>query len=137
MPFRSFAMIASSDDSTIAARKAWAAAALPQPVISRAIFEAPMIVPEASRTGDTVNAIRSRRPVLCQAHGFEMIHPLAAPEAFEIVILLRLQLRWNQPFALDCPPDSVAAVPEHPLGGGLHDWMMPSRFLEMIASSAD
>ena len=50
------------------------------PVMSRAIFDAPMIVPCSSRSGEMVTETSSNRPVLRPAHRLEVVHPLAPPQ---------------------------------------------------------
>jgi hypothetical protein len=56
--------IASSDESTMAASRARTSSARLRSLRSRAIFEAPMMVPAVVRTGDTVTTIGMRSPPL-------------------------------------------------------------------------
>ena len=54
--------IASSLDSTMAASRLAARSARSRPLMSRAIFEAPMIVPSGPRIGETVREIGTSTP---------------------------------------------------------------------------
>ena len=56
-----------------------------------------------------------RRTVLAAADGLEVIDPLAAPDARQDVVLLRLTVGWNQ--NADRPADQLGSgIPEHPFG---------------------
>ena len=64
MLLRSLVMMASSDDSTTAASRRLAMAACSRPLISRAIFDAPITRPVSSRIGETVREMGMSVPSL-------------------------------------------------------------------------
>jgi hypothetical protein len=64
IPFRSLLMIASSLDSTMAAKCRASRSSRRASVMSRTVFEAPTTSPSGASIGETVNETSMRRPSL-------------------------------------------------------------------------
>ena len=77
-----------------------------------------MIVPESSRTGETVNETSTRRPSLVIAHGLEVIDSFAPSHPGQDVVFLGLPLGWNE--NADRPSNELfRGVAEEALGRGI------------------
>ncbi len=128
--------IASSEESTIAASCPRSSSLSRRSLMSRATFDAPMMVPLAVRTGDTVSEIGIRRPSLVRrtVSKWSTLSPLrirastsssSAPRSSGII---REMCR---------PMASSAAYPKSLSAPRFHDVMTPSSVLLTIASSEE
>ena len=86
--------------------------------MSRAIFDAPMIAPESSRTGEMVSEMSMAPSVLGHAHRFEMVDALPLPQSREDVVFFGLPLGRNE-HSDGRPIKLVGRIAEQPLCRGV------------------
>ena len=95
-----------------------------------------MIAPDASRTGDTVSEISIGRPSFARRTVSKW--STRSPRRMRASISSSSACRsGGMRIRTDCPISSEGVYPKSRSAAALHDWMMPSRFFAMMASSDD
>ena len=135
-PSRVLLTIASSEESTMAASRARSSSVFRRSAMSRAIFEAPMIVPCASLIGDTVSEMGIRWPFLVRrtVSKWSILSPrrrrasTSASSARRSSGMIRVMF-W--------PTASAAVYPKMLSAPRFHEVITPSSVLLTIASSEE
>ena len=128
--------MASSDESTMAASRARSSSRSCRSVMSRATFDAPMIFPCASLTGDTVNETGTRRPSLVRRTVSKC--SILSPRRRRARTSSSSVLRSSGMIREICWPTASAAVyPKSRAAPRFHDVMTPSSVLLTMASSEE